>query len=183
MPLDSTTRFSVQDVCEQIGVLAEEAMRFVPPGQAQAIFRKWIPREKPAGVTHERAAAMAADAVLLAAELLLMRPSPNGGTAFDRLARGLRGRGSAQDAAVRAMRDACFRLFRLETLTGEEATARDLRTGEEMRLVCVDVPQEAVVGSWRQPTLGTVQLPVQQSRQTEINTQRMSVYSDIGRRH
>jgi len=39
MPLDSTTRFSVQDVCEQIGVLAEEAMRFVPPAITNTQFK------------------------------------------------------------------------------------------------------------------------------------------------
>jgi len=40
-----------------------------------------------------------------------------------------------------------------------------------------------VAGAWQQPAVGTVGAPKQQPRQAEINTQRMSVYSDIGRRH
>jgi hypothetical protein len=144
MPLDSTTRFSVQDVCEQIAALTEAAMKFVPARQAEATFRKWLPREEPAGATEDRLVAMAADAVLLSGELLLTQPSLTGSTAFDRLARTLPGRGGAVAAAIGAMREARFRLFRLETLSGEAATARDLRSGQQMRFIDVDVPQAAL---------------------------------------
>jgi hypothetical protein len=144
MPLDSTTRFSIQDVCGQIRELAAAAQRFVPPAQAQATFRKWLPREAPAGASNDRIADMTADAVLLAAELLVAQPSLTGGTAFDRLARTLPGRTGALAAALGALRESRFRLFRVETLSGEEATARDLRYGQQLRLVCVDMPPEAV---------------------------------------
>jgi len=144
MPLDSTTRFSVQDVCEQIDALSEAAMRFVPPGQPQAVFRKWLPRERPPGLSDDRVGAMAADAVLLAAELLLSQPSATGSTAFDRLARTIPSRTGALAAAIGAVRESRFRLFRIETLSGDEATACDLRSGQQMRLLEVDVPKEAL---------------------------------------
>jgi len=144
MPLDSTTRFSVNDVCTQIEALTEAAVRFVPPGQSEALFRKWMPREQPAGLTEDRLIAMAADAILLAGELLLTQPSHTGSTAFDRLARTLPGRTGAQAAAIGALRESRFRLFRLETLSGDEATARDLRSGQHMRLIDVDVPKAAL---------------------------------------
>ncbi len=47
----------------------------------------------------------------------------------------------------------------------------------------LDVPHEVVAGNWQQSAVGTVLPVVPHPRQTEINTQHMSVYSDIGRRH
>jgi microcompartment protein CcmK/EutM len=140
MPLDSMNRFSVQDVCQEIAALMAAAMQFVPARHGQETMRKWLPRKEPAGASEDRLVAMAADALLLSADLLLTQPSLTGATAFDRLARGLPGCIGAQAAAMGAMRQARFRLLRLETISGDDAVARDLKSGETLRLVGVPLP-------------------------------------------
>ena len=88
MPREATARSSSQDAYARIEAALESAARFVPRERGEAMFRKWVPRRDRdiEGLAEDRMIAMAADAVLLAADLLLSQPSASGTTAFDRLA-------------------------------------------------------------------------------------------------
>ncbi len=89
--------------------------------------------------------AMAADAVLLSADLLLSQPAASGTTAFDRLARSRIGAPAAEVAAIAALRRARFRLLRLEgDAQAREVLLRDVVSGELLRVVGAELPPLAV---------------------------------------
>jgi hypothetical protein len=145
MPLDSTIRYSLQDVCGHIGALMEAAAQFVPHRHAEAMMQKWLPREQPAGLTEDRMLAMLADAIMLSNDLLLTQPSMTGSTAFDRLAKNRAGGGPAEARAMGALREARYRLIRVEQAQAKssEATARDLRSNATLHLVGAELTQAA----------------------------------------
>jgi hypothetical protein len=145
MPLDSTTRFSLQDVCGHIDVLLQTAAQFVPNRHADAMMHRWLPREKPAGLTEDRMVAMLADAIMLSNDLLLNQPSLTGSTAFDRLAKNRRSGGPAEARAMGALREGRFRLIRVEQASANspDAMARDLRSDATLRLVKPDLTKAA----------------------------------------
>ena len=71
---------SFAETCRQIDELLAAAMSFVPPDRGQAMIRKWLGRFDLAAMSEERLVAMSADAVLLAADLLLSTPATSGTT-------------------------------------------------------------------------------------------------------
>ena len=96
--------------CEQIAALLEAAVPFVAPDRGEAMMRKWLPRRELGGISEDQLSAMMLDAVLLAADLLLMQPSANGSTALDRLARSRGTATAGEAAALAALRGSRFRL-------------------------------------------------------------------------
>jgi hypothetical protein len=134
---------SSQDVCHQIAALLVAAMQFVPRARGEETIRKWLPRRDRdiEEMSEQRQLAMAADAVLLCADLQLSQPSASGTTALDRLARSLAGASATQAAAIAALRQARFRLLRLEHDTPpREVMMRDVVSDEVLRVVGAELP-------------------------------------------
>ena len=141
MPRATTATPPPQVVCRQIAALLDSAMQFVARERGEATARKWLTRRDIEQMSEYRMLAMAADAVLLSADLLLSRPAGSGTTAFDRLARSRADAPAAEAAAMTALRRARFRLLRLggDTQT-PEASMRDVLSDEEFRLVGTELP-------------------------------------------
>lgn len=120
-----------------IETLMTEATKFMSRERGEAVMRKWLPRHDRdiQDMPENRVIAMMADAVLLSADLLLSQPSASGATAFDRLARRYGDAAPAEKAALIALRQARFRLLRLERDFAEgEICARDVLSDEALRL-------------------------------------------------
>jgi hypothetical protein len=109
----TATQPSPEELCRQIAALSAAAIQFVARDRGEALIQKWLSRRDVEGASENRMLAMMADAMLLGADLVLSQPAANGTTAFDRLARSRAGDPSAR-AAVAALRQARFRLLRLE---------------------------------------------------------------------
>ena len=76
MPQDDT----VNELLGMLGRLTdldESARKFVAPDRGLAIIRKWLPRE-PEGRDDDQVVAMAADALMLSADLLIGQPTASG---------------------------------------------------------------------------------------------------------
>lgn len=118
------------------------AQTCVPADRGQGLIRKWTGGCRPdAAVSDYRLAAMMADAVLLAADLMVSLPSPSGSTAFDRLARRRGAMSPADKVAVAALNAARFRLLSVDRGGSDHRLhARDAITGEQLRLDAEDVP-------------------------------------------
>jgi hypothetical protein len=143
MPREVTARSSSQDAYDRIEAALESAARFVPRERGEAMFRKWVPRRDRdiEGLAEDRMIAMAADAVLLAADLLLSQPSASGTTAFDRLAKNCTGAAPEEAAAIAALCKARFRLLRIEVIaTADGWLTRDVLLDELLRIACPDLP-------------------------------------------
>jgi hypothetical protein len=134
-----------QDACRQIAALLASAMQFVPRDRGEAMVRKWLTRRDVEEMSEDRLLAMAADAMLLSADLLLSQPAASGTTAFDRLARSRAGAPVMEAAAIAALRSARFRLLRLEgDAQAREVTLRDVVSGELLRIIGAELPPLAV---------------------------------------
>jgi Protein of unknown function (DUF2786) len=134
-----------QDACRQIAALLASAMQFVPRDRGEAMVRKWLTRRDVEAMSEDRMLAMAADAMLLSADLLLSQPAASGTTAFDRLARSRAGAPAAEAAVIAALRSAQFRLLRLEgDAQAREVTLRDIVSGELLRIIGAELPPLAV---------------------------------------
>jgi hypothetical protein len=81
------SRRSGEDISERIDAVITAAMAFVPPDRPEAMLRKWLDPLHVMALPPGRQQAAMADAVLLAADLLVSQPSASGATAFDRLAK------------------------------------------------------------------------------------------------
>src|SRR5580700_2773937 len=137
----ATSQASMQDTAREIVALLDAAMRFVAPDRGEALSRKWLSHRAVEVFSEERMATAAADAVLLAADVLLSQPAASGMTAFDRLARSRATASAAEAAAIGALRQSKFRLLRLEDdAHAGEATARDQMFGAMLRIVGADLP-------------------------------------------
>jgi hypothetical protein len=131
---------SPEALYRQMGELSAAAIHFVARERGDALMQKWLDRRSVEGASENRMLAMVADAMLLAADLLLSQPSASGATAFDRLARSRAGDPSAQ-AAVTALRQARFRLLRLEgAAQGPQVIVRDVVSNEVLRIVGAKLP-------------------------------------------
>lgn len=104
-------------------------------------MHKWLPRKPDEMMTETRMLAMMADAVLLAADLLVSQPSPTGTTAIDRLSRRL-GKLSAGDAAaMTALGRARFGLFNVIAIDSNgDARMKDLMAGGLLAVERPDLP-------------------------------------------
>jgi Protein of unknown function (DUF2786) len=131
---------SVLDVCREMVALVARAAQFVAPARGLALIRKWVDRCDTENMPEERILAMQADAVLLAADLLLSQPSASGSTAFDRLAGSCPQASAAEAAARTALRRARFRLLRVDGRAAGGVLMRDVHSGEELQAVGPDVP-------------------------------------------
>jgi hypothetical protein len=121
---------------DQLEALSAAALNFVAPNRRDVLMRKFLPRRDQdlEGLSEDRMLCMAADAVLLASDLLLSQPSASGSTAFDRLAKS-RAYAAGEAAAIAALCRGRFRLLRLE---GE--AARDACSGEVLRIAGEKIP-------------------------------------------
>jgi Protein of unknown function (DUF2786) len=132
---------SPQDTCRQIEALLVSAMQFVPRDRGETMIRKWLTRSDAQNLSEDRLVAMAADAMLLSADLLLSQPAASGTTALDRLARNRANALPAEAAAIAMLRKAQFRLLRLEGAAAVgEHMVRDVVSDEAFRLVGADLP-------------------------------------------
>ena len=141
MPHAAAAKPSSQDACRQTAALLDSAMQFVPRDRGEAMVRKWLTRRDIEEMSEERLVAMAADAMLLSADLLLSQPAASGTTALDRLARSRANAPPAEATAIAALRKARFRLLRLERdAPVRELMVRDVVSGEEIRIVGAELP-------------------------------------------
>jgi hypothetical protein len=136
----SATQPSPQALCRQIAELSAAATQFVARDRGEALMQKWLNRRDVEAASETRVLAMMADAMLLAADLLLSQPAASGTTAFDRLARSRAGDRSVE-AAVAALRQARFRLLRLEGPAQEpQVIVRDVVSDEVLRIIGAQLP-------------------------------------------
>src|SRR6202521_4403947 len=113
--------------------LTTEALAFVSRDRAEGMARQWL-----AGVPLSIGNEQSVLAKSLALELALSVPSLKGSTAFDRLARAMKGRPPEDAAAVTLLRQSRLRLARLSSERFE-----DLATGEILPLLPTP-PSDAV---------------------------------------
>jgi hypothetical protein len=113
--------------------LTTEALAFVSRDRAEGVALQWL-----AGVPLSNSNQQSVLARSLALELALSVPSLKGTTAFDRLARAMKGRPLKDAAAVTLLRRSRLRLSRL---SGEKF--EDLATGETLPLLPTP-PSDAV---------------------------------------
>jgi hypothetical protein len=140
MPRAAAAKPSLQSGCHQIAALLASAMQFVARERGEATVRKWIGRDIEK-LPEDRMTAMAADAMLLSADLLLSQPSASGTTAFDRLARSRANAPKAEAMAIAALCKARFRLLRLEEdAPMRELLMRDVVSDEVLRIVEAELP-------------------------------------------
>jgi len=135
---------NVERLRERIAGLLLEAADFVSPARVERTARGWLARAEPMSADLNREILLVADALGMAMDLALFTPAASGATAFDRLARQCGTMGAEQAAALNALRQAQFRLLRVEAAGGETARLRDLIT-DEVLPVCDDgIGAEAV---------------------------------------
>ena len=118
---------------DRLLALTTEALAFVSRDRAEGMARQWL-----AGVPLSNSNDQSVLARSLALELALSVPSLKGTTAFDRLARAMKGRPPEDAAAVTLLRRSRLRLSRLSGKRFE-----DLATGETLPLLPTP-PSDAV---------------------------------------
>jgi hypothetical protein len=129
---------------DRIAALSLEALRFVPGNRIEQTARQWLargglPEDDPRGLL------VMADALGLASDLALFTPSPSGATAADRLLRNRPGLSGEEAAAIEALRQAQFRLLRVEAQEGEgRFRLRDMASGETLHLLDDSMPSDCV---------------------------------------
>lgn len=124
---------NAQEVPDNLLALTTEALAFISRERAEGMARQWL-----AGVPLSNSNAQSVLARSLALELALSVPSLKGTTAFDRLARAMKGRPPEDAAAVTLLRRSRLRLARLSSEGFE-----DLATGETLPLLPTP-PSDAV---------------------------------------
>lgn len=122
------------DLPARLWALSTEALAFVAPDKAEATARQWLGGISASTQTPEWLVARA-----LAFELALSMPSIIGTTAFDRLARAMKGRSPDDMAAAALLRRSRIRLARISGRRFE-----DLATGEIFALL--PAPQTGDIG-------------------------------------
>ncbi len=143
MPRHAASNPSVTDAHDRIEALLEAALDFVPRERGEALMRKFLPRrdQYADGCDDGSATWMAADAALLAADLVLSQPSWSGSTAFDRLAKSRAGAKPEEAAALAALCQARFRLLRIERPAEHQGwLARDILSGEALHIAAPALP-------------------------------------------
>jgi Protein of unknown function (DUF2786) len=129
----AATGTNAQEVPDKLLALTTEAHAFTSRERAEGMARQWL-----AGVPIWNSSEQSVLARSLALELALSVPSLKGTTAFDRLARAMKGRPPEDAAAVTLLRRSRLRLARLSSQRFE-----DLATGEILPLLPTP-PSDAV---------------------------------------
>jgi hypothetical protein len=130
-----TKRNSAPILSGQIAALLEAALDFVPPAQSSAILSKWLDSHRLRLVPPARQMGAIADAHILSTDFLRSQPSASGATSFDRLAKNRACELAAEAPVLAALRQARFRLLRMEPAgLSEERMACDVLSGEALRL-------------------------------------------------
>ena len=121
---------------ECIAKLLLDAASFIAPARVEQTAHSWLARAELRHAAAGQDVLLVADALGMATDLALFTPSTSGATAFDRLAR-QRGSMDADEArALRVLRQAQFRLLRIEAGGGTGAARlRDLATGEVLEVL------------------------------------------------
>ncbi len=143
MPRHAASNPSPADAYDRIEALLEAAIGFVPRERGEALMRKWLPRRDRdvEGLGDGRAISMAADAIFLVTDLLLSQPSFSGTTAFDRLAKSRAGARPEAAAALAALRQARFRLLRIERRAEYQGwMARDVLSDAVLHIAAPALP-------------------------------------------
>jgi hypothetical protein len=138
----ASAQASVAETCRLVDELLAAAMTFVPRDRGEAMLRKWLGRFDPAAMSEERLVSMSADAVVLSADLLLSTQAASGMTALDRLARSRTGALGTEATAIAALRQARFRLLRLEdAVDGSGPRACDVISNQSFYIVGAELPR------------------------------------------
>jgi len=128
----SSAPVSAERMREGIARLLVDAADFVSMARVEETARGWLTRVASGTAVSDRDMLLVADALGMATDLALFAPSARGHTAFDRLARQRPGLDAAETAALAVLRQAQFRLLRIEAGTDRASAARlrDLATGD-----------------------------------------------------
>lgn len=118
-----------------IAPLLLDASAFIAPTKVEETARGWLARADPGSDDPAHDLLRVADALAMATDLALFTPSASGQTAFDRLARQRPGLGADEAAALQVLRNAAFRLLRIEAGGDTHAVLRDLATGEAVTVL------------------------------------------------
>jgi len=130
---------------EHIATLLLEAASFVAPARVEETARGWLAHAEPGFVDAGQQMLRVADALGMATDLALFTPSSSGASAFDRLARRRGGMGADEAAALDALRQAQFRLLRVEAPSSDGmARLRDLVTGEGLSVLDENIGPKAM---------------------------------------
>ena len=122
---------------ECVAELLRDAADFILPAKVEETARSWLARAEPGMAASDRDMLRVANALGMATDLALFTPSISGQTAFDRLARQRPGMGGDEAAALKVLRQAQFRLLRIEADFGDAGAVRlrDLATGDALRVL------------------------------------------------
>ena len=126
---------------ECVAGLLRDAADFISPAKVEETARSWLARTEPGMAASDRDMLRVADALGMATDLALFTPSISGQTAFDRLARQRPGMGGDEAAALKVLRQAQFRLLRIEADLGNAGAVRlrDLASGDALRVLDEDI--------------------------------------------
>ncbi len=126
---------------ECVAGLLRDAADFISPAKVEETARSWLARTEPGMAASDRDMLRVADALGMATDLALFTPSVSGQTAFDRLARQRPGMGGDEAAALKVLRQAQFRLLRIEADLGNASAVRlrDLASGDALRVLDDDI--------------------------------------------
>ncbi len=131
---------NAEKVCELMAALLLEALRFIPQARVTGNVRDWLAHAA-TSLDDPPDARRLADAVALASDLALFLPSVSGTTAIDRLARHRKGADQAEAAAIDALRQARFRVMRVDARESKcVVRLRDLASSEILRVVNEHLP-------------------------------------------
>ena len=122
-----------------ISELLLDAMACLSPTRVADTVQNLLGRTDPASLPPDKRAALLAYSLVMATTLSLFTPSSGGSTAVERLVRQRGALKPAQAAAAAALREARFRLLRVEDAGGGKDWLRDLVSGE-----CLQVDEAAV---------------------------------------
>jgi len=128
----SSAPVSADRTRECIAHLLADAADFIAMARVEETARGWLTRVAPGTAVSDRDMLLVADALGMATDLALFAPSASGHTAFDRLARQRPGLDAAETTALAVLRQAQFRLLRIEAGADRAGAARlqDLATGD-----------------------------------------------------
>jgi len=136
MPPKTAATTDLEKLHVQVETLWDAAAAFVPTRRLDEMIRKWLSGAHDPAMTEYQRMAMVAHATVFSADLILSQPSPSGGTAFDRMARGRHNAAGAELAALNAVRASRYRLLQIVDpgRKGSVTIAKDLISGEMLHI-------------------------------------------------
>lgn len=122
-------------VREHVATLLLDAITCTAPTRVSGIMQDWLDRIDPASLTPAQASELMAEALTMAATVVLFTPSAGGKTAFDRLAQRRGSPEPAELAARSVLRHAQFRLLRVEGIEADgTCRLRDLPSNDILQV-------------------------------------------------